>query len=132
MELVRGRTLGRVLQERGKISLEEAIPIFDQVLLALEAAAREQIVHRDIKPANIMVGPDQRIKVMDFGIAKIGFSIQHGHRKRFGNSQLYVPGASLRQEELICARICFRWRPFSTRRSPGNGLSRAITWGLGL
>lgn len=73
MELVRGRTLGRVLQERGKIPLEEAIPIFDQVLLALEAAAREQIVHRDIKPANIMVGPDQRIKVMDFGIAKIGF-----------------------------------------------------------
>ena len=71
MEYVPGRTLSQVLRERKVFPIEEALPIIEQVLLALESANQEQIVHRDIKPSNIMVLSDGRAKVMDFGIAKL-------------------------------------------------------------
>ncbi len=71
MEYVTGRTLAQVLQERKTIEPAEAIEIGEQILLALDAANREHIVHRDIKPSNIMITEDGRLKVMDFGIAKL-------------------------------------------------------------
>lgn len=71
MEYISGRTLAQVLKERGKIPVDEAIPIFEQILLALEAADQEGIVHRDIKPSNIMITKHNQVKVMDFGIAKL-------------------------------------------------------------
>ncbi|MGA2228890.1 MAG: protein kinase, partial [Syntrophobacteraceae bacterium] len=71
MEYIQGKTLSQILKERGAIPVEEAIPILRQILLALEAAHKAGIVHRDIKPSNIMITEDNRVKVMDFGIAKI-------------------------------------------------------------
>lgn len=71
MEYVSGKTLNQVLNERKPLLEEEAIAIFLQVLSALEAADREEIIHRDIKPANIMITKENRVKVMDFGIAKL-------------------------------------------------------------
>jgi serine/threonine-protein kinase len=71
MEYISGKTLSQLLRERGPLPVEEAIPILDQILQALEAADRENIVHRDIKPSNIMITDDNRVKVMDFGIAKL-------------------------------------------------------------
>ena len=71
MEYVPGKTLSQILREQKIFPIEEAIPIIEQVLLALESANREQIVHRDIKPSNVMVLADGRTKVMDFGIAKL-------------------------------------------------------------
>lgn len=71
MEYVSGKTLAQLLRERKSLMENEAFPIFEQILLALEAANRENIVHRDIKPANIMITGDNRVKVMDFGIAKL-------------------------------------------------------------
>ena len=71
MEFISGKTLAQILKERGKIPVEEAIPIFEQILLALEAADQEGIVHRDIKPANIMITRHNQVKVMDFGIARL-------------------------------------------------------------
>lgn len=71
MEFVDGKTLNQVLRERRVLTEEEVIPILAQILSALEAAGRENIIHRDIKPANIMLMADNRVKVMDFGIAKL-------------------------------------------------------------
>ncbi|HBD08672.1 MAG TPA: hypothetical protein DCZ69_10465, partial [Syntrophobacteraceae bacterium] len=71
MEYVTGKTLTQLLNVRKILPIEEAIPIIEQVLMALDAASREQIVHRDIKPSNIMITEDGRVKVMDFGIAKL-------------------------------------------------------------
>ena len=71
MEFVRGEALSQILRKRGPLSAGEAIPILEQILLALDAADRAGIVHRDIKPANIMLTEDNRVKVMDFGIAKL-------------------------------------------------------------
>jgi len=71
MELVEGRTLQAVLQERGRLPLEETIALLAQVAAALDHAHASQVVHRDVKPANIMIEPGGHVKVMDFGIAKL-------------------------------------------------------------
>ncbi len=70
MEYIQGKTLSQILKERGAIDAEEAIPIVEQILMAIEIADKAGIVHRDIKPSNIMITEDNRVKVMDFGIAK--------------------------------------------------------------
>ncbi|MBI5586546.1 MAG: protein kinase, partial [Deltaproteobacteria bacterium] len=71
MEYITGRTLAEVLNEQKVLAVEEAGFYFEQILQAIDAANQEQIVHRDIKPTNIMIMADKRLKVMDFGIAKI-------------------------------------------------------------
>jgi len=71
MELVEGRDLETLLRERGRLGLDETLEILDQVAAALDHAHEGGIVHRDVKPANIMVEPSGRVKVMDFGIAKV-------------------------------------------------------------
>ena len=71
MELVEGKTLHRVLNERGgTLPLSEALHIAHQLCDAL-AYAHELTVHRDLKPQNIMVQPDGTIKILDFGLAKL-------------------------------------------------------------
>ncbi len=70
MELVDGRDLRTILDERGSLALDDAIEVAVQISQALSAAHQAGIVHRDIKPANIMVRPDRRVKLSDFGIAK--------------------------------------------------------------
>ena len=69
MELVEGPTLAdRIAQ--GPMSLDDVLPIAQQIAEALEAAHEQGIVHRDLKPANIKVRPDGAVKVLDFGLAK--------------------------------------------------------------
>jgi serine/threonine-protein kinase len=70
MELVDGSNLRTVLDQQGQLSVEQAIDIASQVADALEHAHRNGLVHRDVKPANVLVQPDGRVKVTDFGIAK--------------------------------------------------------------
>jgi len=69
MEMVRGETLADRLS-RGLLSWEEALPLFKQIAEALEEAHDKGIIHRDLKPANIKVTPEERVKILDFGLAK--------------------------------------------------------------
>jgi Tol biopolymer transport system component len=71
MELVEGPTLSDRMKE-GPIPLEEALRIARQIADALEAAHEKGIVHRDLKPGNIKIKPDGTVKVLDFGLAKMG------------------------------------------------------------
>lgn len=71
MQFVKGKTLEDYIREKGKLSIDEAVSIFSQVCDALSYAHKLGVIHRDIKPANIMITPDMRVKVMDFGIAKL-------------------------------------------------------------
>src|SRR5215510_6015021 len=67
MEYVEGRTLKEVA---GGCSIEEAVDILMQIADALAQAHERGIVHRDIKPSNVIVTPQNRAKVLDFGVAK--------------------------------------------------------------
>src|SRR5918999_5754291 len=71
LEFVRGVTLDQVLQQRGAIPCEQAIPLFCQVLDGIHHAHEWGIIHRDIKPANMMLTEKGILKVLDFGIARI-------------------------------------------------------------
>ncbi len=69
MELVEGPTLADRLNS-GALPLEEALGIAKQIVEALEAAHDRGIIHRDLKPANIKLTADERVKVLDFGLAR--------------------------------------------------------------
>ena len=69
LELVPGETLAERIT-RGPIPVDEAFEIASKVAEALEEAHEHGIVHRDLKPANIMLTPDGKVKVLDFGLAK--------------------------------------------------------------
>lgn len=72
MEYVYGMTLKKYLiGNNGPLELDEILRYTAQILRALRVAHSEGIIHRDIKPQNIMVLGDGKIKVMDFGIAKL-------------------------------------------------------------
>lgn len=71
MEFVPGETLAEALRHEGRFAPARAVAVIVQVLDALGAAHAMGIVHRDVKPANIMLLPDGRVKVADFGVARI-------------------------------------------------------------
>ena len=70
MSFCEGETLKRKV-ERGPLPIAEAARIAAQIASGLAAAHSKGIVHRDVKPANIIVAPDGRVKIVDFGIAKL-------------------------------------------------------------
>jgi serine/threonine-protein kinase len=71
MEYVPGVSLATLLRENPTLPVAQAVEIADQVAAALEEAHRHGIVHRDVKPGNVFVDPRGRVKVGDFGIARI-------------------------------------------------------------
>ncbi|MCK4546377.1 MAG: protein kinase [Candidatus Eisenbacteria sp.] len=76
MEYVKGRSLEEVMRDRRAIGQQglpilEAVGIAAQISEGLEKAHRAGIVHRDIKPGNILVDQDGRVKILDFGLAKL-------------------------------------------------------------
>jgi serine/threonine protein kinase/beta-lactam-binding protein with PASTA domain len=74
MEYLDGPTLKDVIDEHGGLEPNRAIGFATQILAALRFAHNHGVVHRDIKPHNVVVSPDGRLKVTDFGIARAGAS----------------------------------------------------------
>jgi tetratricopeptide (TPR) repeat protein/predicted Ser/Thr protein kinase len=70
MEYIEGQDLRSLVKKQGRLTPEQSVTLIQQVCLALDAAHGEGIVHRDLKPQNIMVDAQNRIFVMDFGIAR--------------------------------------------------------------
>lgn len=72
MELVQGRSLRQLLGTGGTgLPLAQTISFATQIAEALACAHAAGIVHRDLKPANVMVTDDERVKILDFGVAKV-------------------------------------------------------------
>ncbi|MBQ4198811.1 MAG: leucine-rich repeat protein, partial [Kiritimatiellae bacterium] len=70
MDYVPGGSLSDLVKRRGRLPLEEAVPIFEQVAKALEVAHRNKLVHRDVKPDNILFDADGTPRLADLGVAK--------------------------------------------------------------
>ena len=77
MEFIDGVGLDRVISAAGRLPLDRAAAIGVQIADALDFAHKHGVVHRDIKPANIMMETGDRVKVTDFGIAKVTTSGEH-------------------------------------------------------
>lgn len=71
MEYVEGATLKDRLEQRIPLTLAEVADILDQLLTGLGYAHARGIVHRDVKPDNLIFGPDNTLKIMDFGVARL-------------------------------------------------------------
>ncbi|GMA90704.1 protein kinase domain-containing protein [Homoserinibacter gongjuensis] len=71
MELVPGEALSTVLEREKVLSTDRVLDIVAQTASALQAAHSAGLVHRDIKPGNLLITPDGRVKITDFGIARI-------------------------------------------------------------
>jgi serine/threonine-protein kinase len=91
MEYLEGKTLKELLVTRGPTPIRVAVDYTRQILAALGFAHRHGIVHRDIKPHNVIVGPDGRVKVTDFGIARSGTSQMTETGSIIGTAQYLSP-----------------------------------------
>ncbi len=93
MEHVPGTDLKSLLRKRGRFTVEEAIPLIVQACAGIGFAHRAGLVHCDVKPHNMLVTPDQRLKVTDFGIARALATIRPGERADvvWGSPQYFSP-----------------------------------------
>ncbi len=120
MELLTGRDLAVLLRERGRLTLQESLPIIRQVASALHAAHGVGIIHRDIKPANIFLCNEQNadgtplVKVVDFGLSKMLDSAE----------QLTTVGLIIGTAEYMS--------PEATQADPAEVDVRTDVWSLGV
>jgi len=93
MEYVPGMHLKAILQRRGRLPVQEAISLMVQACAGVGYAHRAGLVHCDIKPHNMLITPDKRLKVTDFGIARALASIQPEERSEivWGSPQYFAP-----------------------------------------
>jgi serine/threonine-protein kinase len=93
MEYVPGTDLKTLIQQRGRFTPEEALPLIIQACAGIGYAHRAGLVHCDVKPQNMLVTPDQRLKVADFGIARALASIRPGEQSDvvWGSPQYFSP-----------------------------------------
>jgi len=93
MEYVPGADLKTLIKQRGHFSPEEAVPLIIQACAGIGYAHRAGLVHCDVKPQNMLVTPDMRLKVADFGIARALATIQPDEKSDvvWGSPQYLAP-----------------------------------------
>lgn len=93
MEYIPGTDLKTILENRGILSVDETLPLIIQACAGVGFAHRAGLIHCDVKPQNMIVTPDQRLKVTDFGIARALASIhpQEVNHVVWGSPQYFSP-----------------------------------------
>ncbi len=93
MEYIPGSDLKTLIKQRGRFSPEDALPLIIQACAGLGYAHRAGLVHCDVKPQNLLVTPDQRLKVTDFGIARALATIHPDEQTDlvWGSPQYFAP-----------------------------------------
>lgn len=93
MELIPGTDLKKMLKQRGQLPPDEAVDLLVQACAGIGYAHRAGLVHCDIKPQNILITPDRRVKVVDFGIARALSSMREDEPVEvvWGSPQYFSP-----------------------------------------
>lgn len=93
MEYIPGTDLKTMMKQRRRFTVDEAMPLIVQACAGIGYAHRAGLVHCDVKPHNMLVSPDQRLKVTDFGIARALASIQPDEKNDvvWGSPQYFSP-----------------------------------------
>jgi serine/threonine protein kinase len=105
MEYVDGCDLALLLQQKGRLPMIEAAQIISSVCEGLAYAHEEGVIHRDIKPSNVMIDTKGRVKIADFGLAKLSlpseFSLTQSNAV-IGTMDFLAPEAMVSTIELDC------------------------------
>jgi hypothetical protein len=103
MEWLDGMTVEQLIAESRRFTVEQAARVGMQVLSALGAAHDAGIIHRDIKPGNLMMTRDGRVKITDFGIARVqGSTLAHTHAGTILGTPLYAAPEQLAGQAVDC------------------------------
>jgi serine/threonine-protein kinase len=124
MELAAGEDLS-VRLTRGPLPLEDAFSVASQLTAGLEEAHDKNIVHRDLKPANIMIGPDGKVKILDFGLAR-AFAPESPGAEELHNSPTIT--AAMTQAGTILGTVAYM-SPEQARGRPVD--KRTDIWAFG-
>ncbi len=90
-KLIEGKTLRQVLQENeGRLPIDRVVAMLLQACMAVDAAHSSGIVHRDLKPENLLVEPNGRLYVADFGLAIVDDDETQSRRNEVAGTPLYM------------------------------------------
>lgn len=127
-EHIAGRTLRQVIAEDGKVPFQQARDLFRGVASALDYAHGLGVIHRDLKPANLMVDAEGRVRVMDFGIARLteeALSRRTGTNSAVGTPVYMAPeqeqGVARRESDAYSMAVCFYELLTGRRPFAGSG-----------
>ena len=107
MEYLAGPDLKEVIRRRSPLPPGEAVDYALQILSALGAAHRRDVVHRDVKPQNVMVAEDGHLKVTDFGIARAGTQTEMTEVGSVIGTAQYLSPEQARGDEVTAASDCY-------------------------
>ena len=107
MEHLPGPDLKVIIRQHGRLAPRQAVDAALQVLAALSAAHRRDVIHRDIKPQNVLVAEDGHLKVTDFGIARAGDDAGMTEVGSVIGTAQYLSPEQARGEEVTPASDCY-------------------------
>lgn len=138
-EFVEGEPLGQLLKE-APLSVSQTVGVMGQLLDALSYAHKNEIIHRDLKPDNLILTPEGKIKILDFGIAKIiggvsltapgmvnvtlGYAAPEQLRGEALDQRADIFAAGMLMHELLTSALPFR----TSEKDPLERYTRQLMW----